>query len=346
MQEVASAGRRAVRLAAILLLRAGCAGAFAPLHTQGLGALQSHRRAASAVECVRPARARCHAAAVALTAQETQAEGNGADAHANPSRTRRTREMRGNRALAQWMAAEKKGRVKVVVAASELEFALAQGVMLERSSGPELVDAFDKFDTDGSGSIDVHELESGLRAMGVEPQPADLKMVMNEIDTDNNSEIDFEEFQAMMQATPHVVRDYYNISTALEDDSDDAPAAPTAARIDLTLSGNDLLMDTLSVMQRVVAAHRGSLELVLIKSRTVHELAMRLYAAPRALQRGPDILTDRPAWARPAVTLPCLSHAHATSGRESAVRARTRSPSRAMPPCAGAGVPCNVRCDA
>ena len=241
--------------------------------------------------------------------------------------------MRGNRALAQWMAAEKKGRVKVVVAASELEFALAQGVMLERSSGPELVDAFDKFDTDGSGSIDVHELESGLRAMGVEPQPADLKMVMNEIDTDNNSEIDFEEFQAMMQATPHVVRDYYNISTALEDDSDDAPAAPTAARIDLTLSGNDLLMDTLSVMQRVVAAHRGSLELVLIKSRTVHELAMRLYAAPRALQRGPDILTDRPAWARPAVIfITRLSLTHATSLRERCVCAHPEAIARNAPP--------------
>jgi hypothetical protein len=97
----------------------------------------------------------------------------------------------------------------------------------------------------------------------------------------------------MMTNRPHVVMDYFNLTTALEDrkpgDED-----VTAARIDLTLSGNDLLMDTLSVMQRVLAAHAASLELILIKSRAVHELAMRLYAAPRALQGGPDVVTDRP----------------------------------------------------
>ena len=87
--------------------------------------------------------------------------------------------------------------------------------------------------------------------------------------------------------------DYFNISSALED-REPGGCGVTAARIDLTLSGNDLLMDTLAVMQRAFVAHAGSLEIVLIKSRVVHELAMRLYAAPRALQGGKEILTDRP----------------------------------------------------
>jgi hypothetical protein len=42
-----------------------------------------------------------------------------------------------------------------------------------------------------------------------------------------------------------------------------------------------------------IDVNRGSLELILIKSRVVHQLAMRLHAAPRALLRGTAVLNDR-----------------------------------------------------
>jgi hypothetical protein len=120
----------------------------------------------------------------------------------------------------------------------------------------------------------------------------------------------------MMTTRPHVVMDYFNISTALDDREkhNSNGAGVTAARIDLTLSGNDLLMDTLAVMQRVFAAHAQSLELVLIKSRAVHELAMRLHAAPRALQVGTHIrihtLSHTPSLSRSGRCRSARAHTH------------------------------------
>ena len=52
---------------------------------------------------------------------------------------RKPREVRSDRAMAQWIAAEKKGRIKVVVAASELEFSLAKSTVLETTAGDEAV---------------------------------------------------------------------------------------------------------------------------------------------------------------------------------------------------------------
>ena len=39
----------------------------------------------------------------------------------------------------------------------------------------EIQEAFELFDTDGSGSIDVKELKVALRALGFEPQKEDVK---------------------------------------------------------------------------------------------------------------------------------------------------------------------------
>ena len=110
--------------------------------------------------------------------------------------TQRRREVRGNRAVAQWVAAEKKGRIKVVVAASELEFELARGVLLEPpSSEKDLIAAFENFDTDGSGAIDKEELERGMQAMGVDPQPQNIQSLMEDADIDGSGEIDLDEFR-------------------------------------------------------------------------------------------------------------------------------------------------------
>jgi hypothetical protein len=133
--------------------------------------------------------------------------------------TQRKREGRGQRAVAQWVTAEKKGRIKVVVAASELEFELARGVLLEPpSSEQDLIAAFENFDTDGSGAIDKEELRRGMLAAGVDAQPQSIQALMDDADIDGSGAIDLDEFRTMMSSRLHVVRDYFNISAALADD--------------------------------------------------------------------------------------------------------------------------------
>lgn len=46
---------------------------------------------------------------------------------------------------------------------------------LSEKEKEEIQEAFELFDTDGSGSIDVKELKVALRALGFEPQKEDVK---------------------------------------------------------------------------------------------------------------------------------------------------------------------------
>ena len=63
----------------------------------------------------------------------------------------------------------------------------------------EIKEAFDLFDTDGSGAIDAKELKVAMRALGFEPKKEDLKKMMQDADRDGNGMIDFEEFTELMQ---------------------------------------------------------------------------------------------------------------------------------------------------
>lgn len=53
---------------------------------------------------------------------------------------------------------------------------------------------FRTFDKDGSGSIDIEELNDMLKTCGMQMDPADLGEIIEEYDEDNNGTIDFEEF--------------------------------------------------------------------------------------------------------------------------------------------------------
>ena len=53
---------------------------------------------------------------------------------------------------------------------------------------------FRKFDRDGSGSIDLEELNDMLKSCGMQMDLADLREIVEEFDEDNNGTIDFEEF--------------------------------------------------------------------------------------------------------------------------------------------------------
>jgi Ca2+-binding EF-hand superfamily protein len=64
----------------------------------------------------------------------------------------------------------------------------------------EIKEAFDLFDTDGSGSIDAKELKVAMRALGFEPRKEEVRKMISEIDRDGSGTIEFPEFLEMMAA--------------------------------------------------------------------------------------------------------------------------------------------------
>merc|ERR1711959_155593 len=59
-------------------------------------------------------------------------------------------------------------------------------------------EAFDLFDVDGSGNIDVKELTIAMKALGCEPKPGEIEKMIGEVDDDGSGEIGFPEFLTMM----------------------------------------------------------------------------------------------------------------------------------------------------
>jgi Ca2+-binding EF-hand superfamily protein len=51
----------------------------------------------------------------------------------------------------------------------------------------DIKEAFDLFDADGSGVIDVKELKVALRALGFEPKKDEIKRLIGELNTDSKS---------------------------------------------------------------------------------------------------------------------------------------------------------------
>jgi centrin-1 len=62
----------------------------------------------------------------------------------------------------------------------------------------EIKEAFDLFDTDGSGTIDAKELKVAMRALGFEPKKEEIRKMIADVDKDGSGVIDFPEFLDMM----------------------------------------------------------------------------------------------------------------------------------------------------
>ncbi len=64
----------------------------------------------------------------------------------------------------------------------------------------EIKEAFDLFDTDGSGTIDAKELKVAMRALGFEPKKEEIRKMIQDVDQNGSGVIDFPEFIDMMTA--------------------------------------------------------------------------------------------------------------------------------------------------
>merc|ERR1712072_886802 len=62
----------------------------------------------------------------------------------------------------------------------------------------EIKEAFDLFDTDGSGSIDSKELKVAMRALGFEPKKEEIQKMISDVDDDGSGTIEYPEFLKMM----------------------------------------------------------------------------------------------------------------------------------------------------
>lgn len=64
----------------------------------------------------------------------------------------------------------------------------------------DLREAFNLFDTDGSGTIDPKELKDAMKTLGFESKNQSIYQMISDIDKDGSGSIDFEEFLDMMTA--------------------------------------------------------------------------------------------------------------------------------------------------
>jgi len=62
----------------------------------------------------------------------------------------------------------------------------------------EIKEAFELFDTDGSGSIDANELKTAMRALGFAPKKDEITKMLNDLDCDGNGTVEYEEFEGLM----------------------------------------------------------------------------------------------------------------------------------------------------
>ncbi|XP_030064737.1 centrin-1 isoform X2 [Microcaecilia unicolor] len=69
---------------------------------------------------------------------------------------------------------------------------------LSEEQKQEIREAFDLFDTDGIGTIDVKELKVAMRALGFEPKKEEIKKMISDIDKEGTGKISFHDFLSVM----------------------------------------------------------------------------------------------------------------------------------------------------
>jgi len=70
--------------------------------------------------------------------------------------------------------------------------------MLTQAQRQQISETFEVFDTDGSGTFDINELEVAMGALGFPPSADEMEQIFREVDTDGSGEVDLEEFTVAM----------------------------------------------------------------------------------------------------------------------------------------------------
>lgn len=73
-----------------------------------------------------------------------------------------------------------------------------KGTGLSEEQVAEFKEAFNLFDKDGSGAIDIDELAEVMKSLGQNPTRSELQAMIDEVDESGEGEIDFDEFLMMM----------------------------------------------------------------------------------------------------------------------------------------------------
>jgi len=69
---------------------------------------------------------------------------------------------------------------------------------LKQDEIEEIKEAFDLFDTDQSGSIDIRELRAAMQSLGYESKNETIFTMLAQLDKDGDASLDFEEFLDLM----------------------------------------------------------------------------------------------------------------------------------------------------
>ena len=96
------------------------------------------------------------------------------------------------------MSATKPAARKKPPAPSKKKGGAAAPPALTEDQTQEIREAFDLFDTDGSGRIDAKELKVAMRALGFEPSKEEVRRLIAEVDRDGGGQVEFAEFLVMM----------------------------------------------------------------------------------------------------------------------------------------------------
>ena len=88
--------------------------------------------------------------------------------------------------------------LKKAIATARKEKARDRRVGITPEQLAEFREAFNLFDADGSGSIDLKEMRVAMKALGFTPSAEEVRKMVAEVDADGSGSISFEEFQALM----------------------------------------------------------------------------------------------------------------------------------------------------
>merc|ERR1712128_236300 len=87
---------------------------------------------------------------------------------------------------------------------------------MDQLRNAEFKEAFDEFDTDGSGTISPEELLGVMRAMGQNPTEDELLNLVLEVDIDGNGTIEFDEFLSMMKQKANEIDEKADLKEAFK----------------------------------------------------------------------------------------------------------------------------------